>query len=183
LGLEREISSGTELSVAKKCDLLARIVVQRPADVLSTVEGTMTLAEAVVREAVKLTKQYSQEQPLQIGFLRGLLRDGYVVSWSEDTGQPELRAALPEEIELPATDDEVRATLEHFQFTTPLGHLEQAIEAQHIPWFQVIVNSVIGFGSSHLDLHRLVPTFHLAETAAPIGGLQSASLAPVMRGR
>jgi hypothetical protein len=121
LGLEREISSGTELSVAKKCDLLARIVVQRPADVLSTVEGTMTLAEAVVREAVKLTKQYSQEQPLQIGFLRGLLRDGYVVSWSEDTGQPELRAALPEEIELPATDDEVRQLLNTFSSPRPLG--------------------------------------------------------------
>jgi|KBSMisStaDraftv2_1062788.scaffolds.fasta_scaffold129619_3 hypothetical protein len=35
-----------------------------------------------------------------------------------------------------------------------------AVDSQQggrIPWFQVIVNSVIGFGSSRLGFHRLVP--------------------------
>jgi hypothetical protein len=52
LGLESEIGSDTGLSVAKKCDLLGRIVVQRADLVLETLDGTMTLGEAVVREAV-----------------------------------------------------------------------------------------------------------------------------------
>jgi len=35
-----------------------------------------------------------------------------------------------------------------------------AVDSQQggrIPWFQVIVNSVIGFGSARLGFHRLVP--------------------------
>jgi hypothetical protein len=136
LGLEGEISSGTALSVKKKCALLSRIVVQRPTEVVATVDGNVTLAEATVREAVQLTKQdsrlaFSNTQMIasQTAFMRGLARDGYVVSWDEDNHNPKLRVALPNEIELPETDDEVRQLLKHFQFFTPLGHLEQAIEA------------------------------------------------------
>jgi hypothetical protein len=40
-----------------------------------------------------------------------------------------LRVALPEEVSLPAVDDEVHQLLKHFDFHTPLGHLEQAVEA------------------------------------------------------
>jgi hypothetical protein len=60
--------------------------------------------------------------------MRGLARDGYVISWDEQ-GRATLRAALPAELELPAIDDEVHQLLKHFQFQTPLGHLDQAIEA------------------------------------------------------
>jgi len=49
LGLEDEISSGTSLSVANKCVFLGRIVVQRAEAVLDTLEGSMTLGEAVMR--------------------------------------------------------------------------------------------------------------------------------------
>ena len=59
LGLEDEISSSTAFSVTKKCDLLGRVVVQRPTTVLETTEGTMTLAEGVVREAVQLAQRDS----------------------------------------------------------------------------------------------------------------------------
>jgi hypothetical protein len=48
LGLEDEIPSSTSLSVAKKVDLLGRTVVQRAEEVLETLEGTMTLGEAVI---------------------------------------------------------------------------------------------------------------------------------------
>lgn len=45
LALENEIDSGTALSVAKKCDMLGRIVVQRADQVLDTLDGTMTLSD------------------------------------------------------------------------------------------------------------------------------------------
>ncbi len=130
LGLENDIDSDTGLSVAKKCDLLGRIVVQRTELVLDTLDGTMTLGEAVVREAVQLVKP-SSALSRQVAFERGLARDGYVIAFDEDDyhGVPILRAALPEEIHLPETDDEVHRLLQAFQFLTPLGHLDQAIEA------------------------------------------------------
>lgn len=40
-----------------------------------------------------------------------------------------LRAALPEEVDLPATDDEVHQLRKHFNFVVPMGHFDQAIEA------------------------------------------------------
>ena len=52
---------------------------------------------------------------------RALKRDGFVVS------DRELRGALPESLNLPEADDEVHVLLKKFQFTTALGHLDQAI--------------------------------------------------------
>jgi len=128
LGLEDEIGSGTAVSVAKKCDILGRIVVQRPDQVLDTLDGTMTLGEAAVREAVQLLRaEPSLTRELALG--RGLARDGYVVSFDEYGRDPKLRAALPDEVQLPETDDEVHQLLKSFQFMTPLGHLDQAVEA------------------------------------------------------
>jgi hypothetical protein len=129
LGREQEIPARTDLSVRKKCSMLSRAVMQQPGEVLSTLDGTVTLAEAVVREAVALSNSSWTERPLQAAFLRGLQRDGYVVEWDEHTGEGRLRVALPDELQLPAADDEVRQLLKHFGFGTPLGHLEQAIEA------------------------------------------------------
>jgi len=130
LGLESDVSSDTGLSVAKKCDLLGRIVAQRTDVVLDTLDGTMTLGEAVVREAVQLVKPTSTF-PRQVAFERGLARDGYVIVLDEDDyhNPPTLRAALPEEIQLPQTGDEVHELLKGFRFVTPLGHLDQAVEA------------------------------------------------------
>ncbi|WP_395708145.1 hypothetical protein [Reyranella sp.] len=128
LGLEDELPSSTGLSVAKKCDLLGRIVLKRTETVLNTVDGSMTLGEAAIREAVQLAQQDSA-QPLQTAFVRGLARDGYVVGWDSQGRNPSIRAALPGEIQLPETDDEVHQLLEKLGFVTPLGHLDQAIEA------------------------------------------------------
>ncbi len=130
LGLDSDIDSDTGLSVAKKCNLLGRIVVQRTDIVLDTLDGAMTLGEAVVREAVQLVKPNSTF-PRQIALERGLARDGYVIAIDEDDyqSQPTLRAALPDEIHLPEADDEVHQLLKALHFATPLGHLDQAIEA------------------------------------------------------
>lgn len=128
LGLEDEIGSGTAVSVAKKCDILGRVIVQRSEEVLDTLDGTMTLGEAVVREAVQLLTS-EPRFPRDIALGRGLARDGYIVSFDEYGRHPKLRAALPDEVQLPETDDEVHQLLKSFQFMTPLGHLDQAVEA------------------------------------------------------
>lgn len=128
LGLEDEIDSGTALSVAKKCDILGRIVVQRSDQVLDTLDGTMTLGEGVVRESVQLLSA-DPRFPREIALGRGLARDGYVVSFDDYGRDPKLRAALPDEVQPPQTDDEVHQLLKALQFTTPLGHLDQAVEA------------------------------------------------------
>ena len=86
--------------------MLGRIVVQRPADQVDTLEGRLSLAEAVIREAVQLMRP---EPALEVetAFARGLARDGYVVAFDEESRRPKLRAALPGELGLPAVDDEV----------------------------------------------------------------------------
>ena len=128
LNLEQDIPSDTRLSVAKKCDLLGRILVERHGMLIATADGNMTLGEAVVREGVKLMRDDAPET--QIVFARALARDGYVVMLPEEYGrQPWLRAALPEELQLPQTDNELHQLLKHFGFVTPLGHLDQAIDA------------------------------------------------------
>lgn len=128
LGLEDEISSSTALSVAKKCDLLGRLILQRTEAILDTLDGSMTLGEAVIRQAAQLAQQDS-EQPLQMTFARGLARDGYVLVWDIFGPNASIRAALPGEIQLPETDDEVHQLIKSFGFVTPLGHLDQSIEA------------------------------------------------------
>ena len=128
LGLEDEIGSGTAVSVAKKCDFLGRIVVQRSDSVLDTLDDSVTLGEAVVREAIQLLTS-EPCSPREIALGRGLARDSYVVSFDKNGRNPKLRAALPGEIQLPETDDEVHQFLKSLQFMTPLGHLDQAVEA------------------------------------------------------
>jgi len=128
LGLEDEIPSNTGVSVAKKCDLLGRIVVQRADAILETLDGRMTLGEAVVRQAALLA-QPDAAHSLQTAFARGLARDAFVLVWDDDGRNASIRAALPGEIQLPETDDEVHRLLKSFTFTTPLGHLDQAVEA------------------------------------------------------
>jgi len=129
LGLENDVSQGTTISVGKKIAALGKIVVARADQVLQTVDGPVTLAEAVVREAAQLAQPASTDA-LHTDFLRGLARDGFVLVPPANSGQrASIRAALPGEVQLPATDDEVHHLLKQFGFATPLGHLDQAITA------------------------------------------------------
>ena len=123
LELEADVPSNTDLSVGKKCALIARAIVQRPDRVLDTVNGPMTLGEAVVREAVQLAQPASTDEA-HMTLLRGLARDGFVLMPAVDGQSASIRAALPNEVQLPATDDEVHHLLKRYGFTTPLGHLE-----------------------------------------------------------
>ena len=122
------------LSVSKKAALLAREVASAGGRIIPTIDGQVTLAEAVVREAVALTSaspSYSRQEE-QGRFVRALALDGFVIQWNGSPGMgevPLLRAALPDEVDLPATDDEVHQLLNHFGFAVSRGHLDQAIEA------------------------------------------------------
>jgi hypothetical protein len=128
LELDDEIPLGPAKSVTAKSTMLARIINQRATHVTSTLNGPMTLAEAAVRESVGATVPRHTKAE-QERFLRGLALDGYVVSWDGNARTPLLRAALPGEVDLPAADDEVHQLLKQFEFTVPLGHLDQAIDA------------------------------------------------------
>lgn len=129
LGMEDAVPPDSVASVAKKAVLLGGTVLRKANDVTPTVDGNVTLAEAVVREAVRLTAM-RMEEPKQNALIRGLALDGYVISWDEDgRAEPLLRAALPAEVDLPAADDEVHLLLNQFGFLIPLGHLDQGIEA------------------------------------------------------
>lgn len=130
LGLEHSIPDDTSVSVGKKAAQLGRAVLANGSHIIQTLDGAVTLAEAVVREAVVLTSNSSSPAELQVRLLRGLALDGFVVEWGDEwPHDPRLRAALPAEVDLPVTDDEVHQLLKHFGFTVSLGHLDQAIQA------------------------------------------------------
>lgn len=128
LMLESNIQHGKDLSVLAKCASLARHVTQHSAQIIDTWYGSVTLAEAVVREAVAITHSRS-DRVEQHRLIRGLALDGYVVEWKDERQAPLLRAALPGDIDLPQADDEVHHLLKQFGFNVPLGHLDQAIDA------------------------------------------------------
>ncbi|MBH1982245.1 MAG: hypothetical protein I8H79_06805 [Burkholderiales bacterium] len=128
LELDNDIALASPKSVTAKSALLAQAITRRATQIVTTVNGQMTLAEAAVRIAVEISVP-TYGKPEQASFLRGLALDGYVVSWDEDSRAPSLRAALPEEVDLPVADDEVHQLLKHFNFIVPMGHLNQAIEA------------------------------------------------------
>jgi hypothetical protein len=130
LGLEASIPFDTSLSVSKKAALLAREVARAHDQIVPTADGHVTLAEAVVREAVA-TMTPSTHLEEQARLTRALALDGFVVQWTEGLTRetPLLRAALPTEVDLPAADDEVHQLLKDFDFLVSKGHLDQAIEA------------------------------------------------------
>lgn len=130
LGLEDRISSDPSLSVSKKSAQLGRVVLANDAELVQTLEGLMTLTEATVREAIALAVDTASPSVEQERLLRALALDGFVVQWDEGaSASPHLRAALPDEVDLPSTDDEVHQLLKHFGFHVALGHLDQAIDA------------------------------------------------------
>lgn len=126
LNLEHEIPVGAESSVQKKCALLARIVKSQFESPLETFEGSSTLGEAVVREAVKSLREESSWRP-QETFIQVLASDGFLIEWREE-GSHELRPCFPVEL-ASESYDEVTDLLEEFEFVTAQGHLDQALSA------------------------------------------------------
>ena len=61
LALEADVPEDNSLGIEKKLDRLGRVILARAADVVATVNGSATLAEAFVREAVAFANQGSQD--------------------------------------------------------------------------------------------------------------------------
>ncbi len=132
VGLEQHVPADGVLSVSKKAALLGRQVLAHGDRVVQTLDGSVTLTEAVVREAVALALGPPAQFAEQDRLTRALALDGFVIEFRDDSNaraEPLLRAALPDEVNVPATDDEVHQLLRYFQFQVTLGHLDQAVEA------------------------------------------------------
>ena len=137
LELEDDIPANPAVSVPKKCVVLGRIVVRRQEELVKTLEGEVSLGDAVVREAVKIAREDWPGDPEE-SFERALQLDGYSLTWNQD-GKAVLRPALP--VELGAeTQDEVRHLLDKRSFTTSRGHLDEAPSA-HVRGHWAAANS------------------------------------------
>lgn len=167
LGLERSIPADTTVSVSKKAAQLGRLVLSNGSDIVQTLDGTVTLTEAAVREAVGVAVNTSSPSAEQARLTRALALDGFVIEWPDEySTQPLLRAALPEEVDLPAADDEVHVLLRHFDFATALGHLDQAIEAHTRGDWAAANSQVRTFVESLFEQIA----FHIDEAAATAAG-------------
>lgn len=132
LELDDRVPSGSELSVSKKRVIFNQQLIACIDRVYFSREGQMTTGEAFIRESIVLmTEQLIDEEDKQLH--RCLGRDGFTVSW--DAGNcgkgspPWLRKTLPENVNLPAGDDQVHQLLRKFSYNTTCGHLDQAIDA------------------------------------------------------
>ncbi|WP_160058391.1 hypothetical protein [Pseudomonas sp. R84] len=131
LSLDNQVPSGDAISVPKKVVQLSHPVLLNPHQPLVTKEGLITVAEALIREAVALMCHGSTESP-QEHLRRCLERDGFDVSW--DGGAcaqgtpPWLRCSLPSNVNLPQVDNELHALLKYFDMQIAIAHLDQAID-------------------------------------------------------
>lgn len=132
LELNQWVPYGDKLSVSKKRYIFNEELLARASQIISTREGQMTLAEAFIREVVRLMSPSDSYQE-QKDFERCLALDGFDVSWNEGecgTGSPPwLRRGLPQNVDLSAGDDQVHQVLKRQEFARSLGHLDQAIDA------------------------------------------------------
>jgi hypothetical protein len=117
-------------SRANKANALSSYLLQVPS---ARHEEGGSLSDAVVRGIVErsLSNLHTSEPdlidkrfPAEYAELHAALsKNGYVVQGGV------LRTSLPEGLDLPEADDEVHALLKKYDFTVPLGHLDQAISA------------------------------------------------------
>ena len=171
LGLEASIPIDDKVSVSKKAALLAREVTKAADMQIATADGVVTLVEAVVREAVEVMRAEPAHEDEQNKLTRALALDGFVVQFADRYLQspPTLRAALPNEVDLPATDDEVHQLLDHFGFSLPKGHLDQAIEAHTRGDWAAANSQTRTFLESLFD----AIAFHIDAAGAPQGSSEN----------
>ena len=122
LNLEDEFPTGNTLSKAHKVNRIIAYGKKNPEH--QTMEGS-NLIDGLVNKAAELAGQLPpvwKEDTIYKGFVRALNRDGFIL---EEAGT--VRRILPEVADLPEADSEVNVLLDALGFSTPKGHLEQAI--------------------------------------------------------
>lgn len=127
-GVEDRVTSRGGYSLKKKANDLTRVVLGNPFLQVDSVEGAMSLQEAIVRAATGIAPG-ARDGTQWAAFCSGLERDGFTLIEDEDVRTVHLRRMHPEIADIPAADDEVHLLLKQHQFSTPLGHLEQAMDA------------------------------------------------------
>jgi hypothetical protein len=127
-GLEDRIDAGPGMPKQYKANALAKIALGEPDQMVETSTGEMSLVEAMIRQAMTVPPRAQRGEPWA-SFCNGLKRDGFVLVENDEERTTELRRMLPETAELAAADDEVHTLLRQHGFATPLGHLQQAIDA------------------------------------------------------
>lgn len=164
LELSQCVPHGDKQSVAKKRYIFNEALIERASQLISTREGQMTIGEALIREAVRLMSPSPDSYQEQKDFERCLALDGFYVSWEEgDCGAgspPWLRRGLPQNVDLPASDDQVHQVLQRYGFARSYGHLDQAIDA-HTRGDWAAANAQIRTFTESLFLEiagRIVPT-------------------------
>jgi hypothetical protein len=126
--LEQAVPPGTSISVAKKCGLLARAVLANAAVTIQTLDGPQNLTEALIREAMARCSE-ALDNPPEIRLRRGLALDGFVPFWDRAEQKYTIIAVLPSVVGFTGASDEVHSLITELAFTTPSGHLIQAIDA------------------------------------------------------
>jgi len=118
---------GESVSLAKRLNTFIGIYDQAPDRI---VDGE-TIADIIVTKAISMLP-LEQEAPWaksrapradELTLRQHLAADGFVAS----AGQ--LRRALPSNLQLPATQDEISRLLEKHKLSIPRGHLDQALDA------------------------------------------------------
>jgi hypothetical protein len=127
-GLEKQIPVSSTPNLAIKARLVGEFVLEQPLAYLPTADGDKTRATVLVEEAVRKFNSYNPLDADEV-FRRALARDGYILEINFDTGAARLVPMVPQDLDLPAVDDEVHQRLKKFNLTESLGHLDQAITA------------------------------------------------------
>jgi hypothetical protein len=111
---------GEEVSLTKRLNDLIDLFDQDPN---ARIDGRDLLSDALVETAVGRVFEPYDQLASHSALYRAVRADGY------DLSEGTLRRSLPEDIGLPAVEDEVRHLLSKHDFETAAGHLDQALNA------------------------------------------------------
>jgi hypothetical protein len=122
------LAGDESISKSKRLSKLIGVYDQRPE---RTVEGGDTLQDVIIEKAAALVRvdllSWGDDAPEWVSdhkeFCRLLAMDGFVVT------DGSLRRSLPEDVNLPAAQNELDRLLAKHSFVVPAGHLRQAVEA------------------------------------------------------
>jgi hypothetical protein len=141
------------LALKKRLNSLMAVYDEEPRRLI---EGGETLQDAIIEKAASFVRddlEFEEEGAPpwyfeQQKFRRQLEMDGFVIA------DRKIRATLPNDVGLPAVQDELHLRLAKYNFSVASGHLDQALDA-HAKGHWAAANSQIRtfFDALFVDLH------------------------------